>query len=257
MFLFQYLSHPSWNSAILVHVNEVLPSGSHLSVILFSFLPSIFLNLEVFQRGLVSGPKYWNFSFSIVLPLIVRGWFPLEIDWIWSLCAIRDMPVFIVLAHSSINSLVFNMYDQYVIWPRKTLQLRLEMVPVGNDISALMLSEFRMTGQIWVNLIKPRYDKIKVLKWTWLCLVEQMSSILIKSINRLFVMTWAIILGFLCHRSPGKVLGNPPIPFQGIFLWGSAGVPTIAGDPLRWGTRGTERHPVNDQLSGSGIELCC
>ena len=47
-------------------------------------LPSIFPSIRVFSKESVlriRWPKYWRFSFGIVLPVNIQGWFPLGLMW--------------------------------------------------------------------------------------------------------------------------------------------------------------------------------
>ena len=47
---------------------------------LLLLLPSIFLSIRVFSNEWalhIRWPKYWGFSFSIVLPMNIQGWLPL------------------------------------------------------------------------------------------------------------------------------------------------------------------------------------
>ena len=51
-------------------------------------LPSIFPSIRVFSNEsalCIRWPKYWSFSFSIVLPMDIQGWFPLGLTGLISL----------------------------------------------------------------------------------------------------------------------------------------------------------------------------
>ena len=51
-------------------------------------LPSIFLSITIFYNELplcIRWPKYWSFSFSIVLPVNIQGWFLLGMTGLISL----------------------------------------------------------------------------------------------------------------------------------------------------------------------------
>ena len=54
-------------------------------------LTSIFPSIRVFSNESdlhIRWPKYWSFSFSMVLPMNTQGWFPLGL--VWSPCCPKD-----------------------------------------------------------------------------------------------------------------------------------------------------------------------
>ena len=64
----------SWTLFKLISIELVMPS-SHL--ILCSSLPSNFPSIRVLSNELalyMRWPKYWSFSFSIILPMNIQGW---------------------------------------------------------------------------------------------------------------------------------------------------------------------------------------
>ena len=87
-------------------------------------LPSIFPSIRDFSNELsvhIGWPKYWSFSFSIVLPMTIQGWFQ---DWlIWSPCCPRDSqksfpaPQFkgtdFLAVHLLYNSALTTIYDHW------------------------------------------------------------------------------------------------------------------------------------------------
>ena len=60
---------------------SVMPSN-HLILCCPFLLPSFFSSIRVFSSELalhIRWPKYWRFSFSIVFPMNIQGWFPLRL----------------------------------------------------------------------------------------------------------------------------------------------------------------------------------
>ena len=69
-----------WSLLKLMSIESEMPSN-HL-IICFPLLlpPSIFPSIRVFSNELVlciRWPKYWSFSFTLVLPVNIQDWFPL------------------------------------------------------------------------------------------------------------------------------------------------------------------------------------
>ena len=75
----------SWSSPRLTSIESVM-SSSHLILCRpLLLLPPIPLSIRVFSNKstlCMRWPKYWSFSFSIILPKKSQGWFPSEwTDW--------------------------------------------------------------------------------------------------------------------------------------------------------------------------------
>ena len=72
----------------LMSTESVMPSN-HLILCRSPFLlPSVFPSIRVFSNEstvCIRWPKYWNFSFSTVLPMNNQGWFPLGLTGLISL----------------------------------------------------------------------------------------------------------------------------------------------------------------------------
>ena len=70
-------------------IGLVMPSNHLILCCPLLFLPSVFPSIRVFSNELalhIRWPKYWGFSFSIVLPMNIQDWFPLGITG-WTLCS--------------------------------------------------------------------------------------------------------------------------------------------------------------------------
>ena len=71
------------------HVQQSMMPSNHLILCcLLLLLPSIFPSIRDFFNESVfhiRWPKYWSFSFSIVLPMNIQGWFPLGLTGLISL----------------------------------------------------------------------------------------------------------------------------------------------------------------------------
>ena len=64
----------------LMSIELVMPSSHLILFHPFLLLPSVFPSIRVFSSGSalhIRWPKYWSFSFSIVLPMNIQGRFPL------------------------------------------------------------------------------------------------------------------------------------------------------------------------------------
>ena len=73
----------SWSLLKLMSIKSVMPSNHLILCHPLLLLPSIFPSIRVFSSDSVlhiRWPKYWSFSFSIVRPMNIHKWFPLELD---------------------------------------------------------------------------------------------------------------------------------------------------------------------------------
>ena len=71
----------SWSSFKLKCIESVMPSSHLILCCPLLLLPPILPSIRVFsnESALCSKwPKYWSFSFSIILPKNTQGWSPLE-----------------------------------------------------------------------------------------------------------------------------------------------------------------------------------
>ena len=67
----------------LMSIESVIPSNHLILCHPLLLLPSVFPSIRVFSSKPIRWPKYWSFSFSIILPMNVQGWFPLGLTgWI-------------------------------------------------------------------------------------------------------------------------------------------------------------------------------
>ena len=72
----------SWSLLQLVSIKSVMPSNHLILCHSLLLLPSIFPSIRVFPNESslhIRWPKYWRFSFTIILPMNIQGWFPLEL----------------------------------------------------------------------------------------------------------------------------------------------------------------------------------
>ena len=64
----------------VMSIESVMPSNHFILYHPLLLLPSVFLSIRVFSSESVlriRWPKYWSFSFSIMLPMNIQDWFPL------------------------------------------------------------------------------------------------------------------------------------------------------------------------------------
>ena len=76
----------SWSLSKLVCIASMMPSSCH--ILWCPLLPSIFPSVRNFSDESavhIKRPKYWSFSFSIIFPVNVQGWFPLRLTGLISL----------------------------------------------------------------------------------------------------------------------------------------------------------------------------
>ena len=72
--------HHSRSLLKLMSIESVMPFNHLILCCPFLLLPSLFLSIRLFSKESVlhtRWPKYWSFSFSIVLPMNIQGWLPL------------------------------------------------------------------------------------------------------------------------------------------------------------------------------------
>ena len=65
-----------------IHAHWVSDANYLILYHLLLFLPSVFPSIKALSNESVlriRWPKYWSFSFSIILPVNIHGWFPLEL----------------------------------------------------------------------------------------------------------------------------------------------------------------------------------
>ena len=78
----------SWSLLKLMPIESVMPCNHLILCRLLFLLCSIFLSIRVFSSESVlhiRWPKYLSFSFSMVLPMNIQGWFPLGLTGLISL----------------------------------------------------------------------------------------------------------------------------------------------------------------------------
>ena len=72
----------------LMSIKSVMPSNHLILCHPLLLLPSIFPSIRVFSKESVlriRWPKYWSFSFNIILPMNTQDWFPLGLTGLISL----------------------------------------------------------------------------------------------------------------------------------------------------------------------------
>ena len=130
-------------------IESVMPSNPLFLCCPLLLLPSIFPSIKVFSNELalcIRWPKYWSFTFSVILPMNIQDWFPL--GWtVWiSLCKglSRVFSSTTVQKHQFFNTQAFLMSSSYLYMTTgKTIALTV-CTFVGKVISLLfnMLSRF-------------------------------------------------------------------------------------------------------------------
>ena len=96
----------SWSLLRFVSVESVMLSNHLILCRPLLLLPSVFRSIKVFSNELVlriTWPKYW--SFSISLPKIIQGWFPLELTVLISMMSKDSQESSPTPPFKSINSL--------------------------------------------------------------------------------------------------------------------------------------------------------
>ena len=74
--------HHSRSLLKLMSIESVMPFNHLILCCPFLLLPSLFPSIRLFSKESVlhtRWPKYWSFSFSIVLPMNIQGWLPLAL----------------------------------------------------------------------------------------------------------------------------------------------------------------------------------
>ena len=77
-----------WSWLKLMSIESVMPSNHLILCFSLLLLPSIFPSITVFSSESalhIRWSDYWNFSFSIVLPMNIQGWLPLGVTGLISL----------------------------------------------------------------------------------------------------------------------------------------------------------------------------
>ena len=93
----------------LMSIESVMPSN-HLILCCSLLLTSVFLSIRVFSNESalhIKWPKYWGFSFTLVLPMNIQGRFPLGLTDLMSLLSKGPSRVFsttTVRQHESLSA---------------------------------------------------------------------------------------------------------------------------------------------------------
>ena len=100
-----------WSLLKPMPIELVMPSNHLILCHPLLLPPSIFLSIRVFSNGsalCIQWPKYWSFSFSIVLPINIQDWFPLGLmDLLAVQGTLKESSL--VSQFESINSLVLSL----------------------------------------------------------------------------------------------------------------------------------------------------
>ena len=119
----QYTRLPSSSLSPRILSTELVMPFNHLILCCpLLFLPSIFPGIRVFSNKLtlhIGWPKYW--SFSIVLPVNLQGWFPLGLTSLISLQSRELSKVFSSTNFESISSSAYAMLSDISV-PLRILQ---------------------------------------------------------------------------------------------------------------------------------------
>ena len=102
----------SWSLFKLMSIESVMPSNHLVLCCPLLLLPSLFPSIRVFSNEVVlciRWPKYWSFSFRIVLPMNIQDWFPLGWTGLISLLSKGLSRVFPKPQFKSINSLLLSL----------------------------------------------------------------------------------------------------------------------------------------------------
>ena len=92
----------------LMSIELVMPSNHLILCCPLLLLPLVFPSIRVFsnESALSIGfPKYWSFSFSVVPPMNIQGWFPLGLTGLISLLS-KGLSKSLLQHHSSKKGLV-------------------------------------------------------------------------------------------------------------------------------------------------------
>ena len=74
----------SWSLLKLMSIELMMPSNHRILCCPLLFLPSAFPSIRIFSNKWalhIRWPEYWNFNFSIIIPINIQGLFPLGLDW--------------------------------------------------------------------------------------------------------------------------------------------------------------------------------
>ena len=98
----------SWSLLKLMSLESVMPSNHHILYHPLLFLSSVFSSIRVFPNEslCIRWSKYW--SFSIILPMNIQGWFPLGLTVSISLQSKNSQESSPTPQFKSLNSLVLS-----------------------------------------------------------------------------------------------------------------------------------------------------
>ena len=71
---------PSWSLLTLLSIESMMLSNHLILCFPLLLLPSVFPSISIFSSEsalCIRWPKYWSFSFTLVLPMNIQSWFPL------------------------------------------------------------------------------------------------------------------------------------------------------------------------------------
>ena len=98
----------SWSSLKLTSIESVMPSSHLILCHLLLLLPPILPSIRVFSNEstlLMTWPKYWSFSFSIIPSKEIPGLISFRMDWL-DLLAVQGTLKSLIQHHSSKASIL-------------------------------------------------------------------------------------------------------------------------------------------------------
>ena len=101
----------------LMSIESVMPSNHLIFNPPLLLLPSVFPSISIFSSEsalCIRWPKYWSFTFTLVLPMNIQGWFPLGLTNTSFNVIIKELLkyLFDMLLYWSNE----NLYRKYVSW---------------------------------------------------------------------------------------------------------------------------------------------
>ena len=107
----------SWNLHKFMPTESVMLSNLLILCHLLLLLPSVFPSISIFSSEsalCIRWPKYWSFTFTLVLPMNIQGWFPLGLTNTSFNVIIKELLkyLFDMLLYWSNE----NLYRKYVSW---------------------------------------------------------------------------------------------------------------------------------------------
>ena len=139
-------------------IESVMPSNHLILCHPLLLLPSIFPSIRVFLNESIlriRWPKYWNFSFNIILPMNIHDWLPLGLT---GLISLQSKGLSRIFSNTTVQSYQF-FSPQLSLWSNShihTWPLEKTALTRGTFVGKVMSLLFKMLSSLVITFLPRR-----------------------------------------------------------------------------------------------------